>query len=102
MQNGQDGDITFHFNPRLETENDCNIIVCNSCVGGWGEEVRFEEFFPFNNGEATDVLIRCEQEEWVVYANGQRIANFLHRIPFTEVDTVKISGEVQVNSFAIQ
>lgn len=48
---GHDSDnIALHFNPRFTQSGDSRVIICNSNLGGWGDEHR-EPCFPFEYGQ---------------------------------------------------
>ncbi|KAJ8368706.1 hypothetical protein SKAU_G00087340 [Synaphobranchus kaupii] len=88
-------DIAFHFNPRVSEE----VVVRNSCMGGsWGQEEMDVNFNPFQEGQYFDISVRCGNQRFKVFVNGQHMCNFFHRFqPFTQIDMLEIDGDVQLS-----
>ncbi|XP_054855929.1 galectin-4 [Eublepharis macularius] len=85
-------DIVLHINPRMNE----NCVVRNSFLnGGWGREERELPFNPFQPGQYFDLSIRCGNERFKVFANGQPVFNYSHRFRnFQQIDTLDIDGDV--------
>ncbi|XP_072823227.1 galectin-4 isoform X1 [Vicugna pacos] len=119
---GSSGDLALHINPRL-TEG---VVVRNSRLkGSWGPEERKLSYNPFGPGQFFDVSlrslsllpskasvlalascpplslqlsIRCGMDRFKVYANGQHLFDFSHRLStFQTVDMVEIQGDVTLS-----
>ncbi|XP_075849487.1 galectin-4 isoform X1 [Microcebus murinus] len=92
---GPSGDIALHVNPRVAEGN----VVRNSFLkGSWGSEERNISYNPFSPGQFFDLSIRCGQDRFKVYANGQHLFDFSHRLSaFQNVDTVEIEGDVTLS-----
>lgn len=117
------GDLALHINPRL-TEG---LVVRNSCLNGsWGSEDRKLSYNPFSPGQFFDVSlgspshppslqslcpgpglkpalslqlsIRCGTDRFKVYANGQHLFDFSHRLSALQnVDMLEIKGDVTLS-----
>ncbi|KAJ8280295.1 hypothetical protein GJAV_G00052870 [Gymnothorax javanicus] len=89
------GDIAFLLNPRI-TEA---VVVRNSCLGGsWGEEERDSDYNPFERDAQFEMLIRCGNNKFSVFVNGQLLCYFTHRHqPVTDINKVEIAGDVQLS-----
>uniref|UniRef100_A0A8D3BF58 Galectin n=1 Tax=Scophthalmus maximus TaxID=52904 RepID=A0A8D3BF58_SCOMX len=103
-------DIVFHMNPRVRE----GIVVRNSRIGNeWGQEERELSSSPFMEGQYFDVSsvyrslgifsppdmsIRCGNQRFKVFVNGQQLFDFCHRFQsFNEIDKVEIDGNVQIS-----
>ncbi|XP_031429551.1 galectin-4 [Clupea harengus] len=88
-------DVAFHLNVRLQE----GIVVRNSQIGGdWGQEERELSFNPFQEGQYFDISIRCGNQRFKVFVNGQHMCNFFHRVqPFTQIDLLEIEGDAQLS-----
>lgn len=116
-------DVAFHMNPRVRE----GIVVRNSMIGGnWGQEERELSMNPFMEGQYFDVSsihifidlgvcivstgldffsvflsqmsIRCGNQRFKVFVNGQQLFEFFHRLQsFNEVDMLEIEGDVQIS-----
>ncbi|XP_064237411.1 galectin-4 [Aotus nancymaae] len=92
---GSSGDIALHINPRMGDRT----VVRNSLVkGSWGSEERNISHNPFGPGQFFDLSIRCGLDRFKVFANGQHLFDFTHRISaFQRVDTVEVLGDVTLS-----
>ncbi|XP_072308937.1 galectin-4-like isoform X2 [Eucyclogobius newberryi] len=88
-------DIAFHMNPRLRD----GLVIRNSQIGGsWGNEERELNFNPFAEGQYFDMSIRCGNQRFKVFVNGQHLFDFFHRMQsFNEIDQLEIEGDVQIS-----
>ncbi|XP_068934697.1 galectin-4 isoform X2 [Petaurus breviceps papuanus] len=91
----QSQEVALHINPRMPE----GAVVRNSFMGGkWGQEERSISFNPFTRGQYFDLSIRCGHDRFKVFANGQHIFDFAHRLSaFNRVDTVEIKGDVSLS-----
>ncbi|XP_074045120.1 galectin-9-like [Macrotis lagotis] len=96
FQHGLDGNnIAFHFSPRLENGG---YVVCNTKKNGsWGPEERKMQM-PFRRGVPFEIRFLVLSTAFKVIVNGNPFFQYQHRLPFQEVDTISIQGEVQVSS----
>ncbi|XP_034024487.1 galectin-4-like isoform X2 [Thalassophryne amazonica] len=84
----------LHINPRLRQ----GIVVRNSMIdGSWGQEERELMNNPFMEGQYFDMSIRCGNQRFKVFVNGQHLFDFFHRLPFTQIDMLEIDGDVQIS-----
>ncbi|XP_053461391.1 galectin-4 isoform X1 [Nycticebus coucang] len=92
---GSSGDIALHINPRMGE----GAVVRNSFLNGsWGSEERKIPINPFGPGQFFDLSIRCGVDRFKVYANGQHLFDFSHRLSaFQRVDMVEIQGDVTLS-----
>jgi len=87
-------DIAFHMNPRVRE----GVVVRNSQIEqNWGAEERELSYNPFAEGQYFDMSIRCGNQRYKVFINGQPLLEFYHRIPFDQVDMLEIAGDVQIS-----
>ncbi|KAJ6663867.1 hypothetical protein lerEdw1_009948 [Lerista edwardsae] len=85
-------DTVLHINPRLNER----AVVRNSFLGGrWGPEEREVSFNPFEAGQYFDLSIRCGNQRFKVFANGQPFFDYNHRFHnFQQIDRLEIEGDV--------
>uniref|UniRef100_A0A670YXE8 Galectin n=1 Tax=Pseudonaja textilis TaxID=8673 RepID=A0A670YXE8_PSETE len=84
-------DVAFHFNVRFDE----NCIVCNSHEkGSWQQEERKHDMV-FRRGHPFEI-------RYLVLVDGKLYLEFKHRIPLSRVDTIGISGELDVISISFQ
>ncbi|KAM4590283.1 galectin-4-like [Fundulus diaphanus] len=87
-------DIAFHMNPRVKER----VVVRNNREGGkWGKEDRELSLSPFMEGQYFDMSIRCGNQRFKVFVNGQHLFDFFHRVSFSEIDKLEIEGDVQIS-----
>uniref|UniRef100_UPI000D2F9AAB galectin-4-like n=1 Tax=Maylandia zebra TaxID=106582 RepID=UPI000D2F9AAB len=66
-------DVAFHIHPRFRE----GIVVRNSMIGGnWGQEEREMSMNPFMEGQYFDMSIRCGNQRFKVFVNGQHLFDF--------------------------
>ncbi|XP_061575868.1 galectin-4-like isoform X2 [Cololabis saira] len=88
------GDIALHMNPRVKER----AVVRNSLTDGrWGTEERQLSTNPFMEGLYFDMSVRCGNQRFKVFVNGQHLFDFVHRMSFSEIDTLEIRGDVQIS-----
>ncbi|XP_042295046.1 galectin-4-like isoform X2 [Sceloporus undulatus] len=85
-------EVVLHINPRMDERT----VVRNSFLGGrWGTEERELSFNPFQRGQYFDLSIRCGNQRFKVFANGQPLFNYNHRFHnFQHINTLEIDGDV--------
>ncbi|XP_053864222.1 galectin-9-like [Malaclemys terrapin pileata] len=91
-------DIGFHFNPRFE---EGGYVVCNTFESQkWGREERKYEM-PFFKGYPFEIRVLVKDDSFLVAVNGNPFVQYKHRIPFSRVNYLSVSGgaEVEIISF---
>ncbi|XP_031983377.1 galectin-4 [Corvus moneduloides] len=94
LRAGPGGDVVLHLNPRMD---EGGAVVRNAFLGGcWGEEERdISCCHPFQRGRYFDLSIRCGNHRFKVFAEGQPLLEFRHRVPCgPHVDVLEIEGDV--------
>nr|XP_028597906.1 galectin-4 [Podarcis muralis] len=88
-------DTVLHINPRMNER----AVVRNSFLNGqWGREERELSVNPFQAGQYFDLSIRCGNQRFKVFANGQPLFNYNHRYQnFQRIDTLEIDGDVELS-----
>uniref|UniRef100_A0ABM5EN37 Galectin n=1 Tax=Pogona vitticeps TaxID=103695 RepID=A0ABM5EN37_9SAUR len=91
-------DIAFHFNPRFNER----CVVSNSFErGSWQREERKQDL-PFRKGHPFEIRILVNSSSFMVAVDGKHYLEFKHRIPLNRVDTIGISGGLEVASISFQ
>ncbi|XP_072885519.1 galectin-9-like isoform X3 [Hemitrygon akajei] len=91
-------DVAFHFNIRYdESAVVCNTLECER----WGSEERKQQV-PINAGTYFELIFNTQYHGFQVSVNGQHFLQYNHRLPMTRVDTLKISGDVHVNTITFK
>lgn len=91
-------DIAFHFNPRFGE----SCVVCNTLqYETWGSEERKYEM-PFKFGQRFEILFLAQTTSFMVAVNGVHFLEYKHRIPLSRVDTIGVSGEIQLSVISFQ
>ncbi|XP_062857797.1 galectin-8 [Trichomycterus rosablanca] len=87
-------DIAFHFNPRFTK----NQIVCNTLQREyWGrEEIHY--VMPLRKGAGFEIIVLVEKDMYKVAINGAHVLEYKHRIDLAKVDTLTVSGKVQIQA----
>ncbi|XP_054857377.1 galectin-9 isoform X2 [Eublepharis macularius] len=92
-------DIAFHFNPRFD-DGDC--VVWNSFErGSWQHEER-QYTMPFHKGRPFEIRFLVQSSSFMVAVNGKHYLEFKHRVPISRVDTIGVSGDLEVASISFQ
>uniref|UniRef100_A0A8C4RBC6 Galectin n=1 Tax=Erpetoichthys calabaricus TaxID=27687 RepID=A0A8C4RBC6_ERPCA len=90
-------DIALHINPRFDL---WDKVVFNAFQGGnWMSEEKAR--MPFRKGDEFEMVIIVNQEGYQVNVNGQNFYFFQHRLPFEQVDTLEIGGDVVIQTINI-
>ncbi|XP_055002395.1 galectin-4-like [Sorex araneus] len=88
---GTTEDIALHINPRM----DGKAVVRNSFLkGAWGPEERSISYNPFAPGQYFDLSIHASTDNLKVFANGQHIFDYKHRVSAALADILEISSDV--------
>ncbi|CAL8316485.1 unnamed protein product [Merluccius merluccius] len=91
-------DIAFHFNPRFK-KKPLNI-VCNTLQKEcWGRE-EVHQKMPFSLGKMFEIIILVQKDMFKVAVNGNHLLEYNQRLDLDQVDTLGISGKVQVQAIA--
>ncbi|XP_045842266.1 galectin-9 isoform X3 [Meles meles] len=94
-----ENDIAFHFNPRFE---EGGYVVCNTKQNGtWGPEER-KMHMPFQMGHPFELCFLVDSEDFKVTVNGSHFVQYSHRVPFHRVDTLSVTGAVQLSFISFQ
>ncbi|KAM4040909.1 galectin-8 isoform 2-T2 [Anomaloglossus baeobatrachus] len=88
-------DVGFHFNPRFKGSG---VLVCNTLLNeSWGSEERTYKM-PFKKGQRFEAVFFVLQNKFQVAANGKHLLIYKHRVNLKKIDTLSISGMVQINT----
>ncbi|XP_036053351.1 galectin-9 [Onychomys torridus] len=100
FQTGFSGnDIAFHFNPRFE---DGGYVVCNTKQKGhWGPEERKMQM-PFQKEVPFELCFLVQRSEFQVMVNKNFFVQYPHRVPYQLVDTIAVSGALQLSFITFQ
>lgn len=85
-----DGDtVGVHFNPR----QDEGTVVLNSKVGGWQNEERDQEWFPFERGQFFDVMFIAWDGRFMIYSNERFFTSYDFRVQPEDIYYLEINGD---------
>nr|XP_055030209.1 galectin-4-like [Misgurnus anguillicaudatus] len=87
---GENDDIAFHFNPRLNAK-----VVLNTFRKKWETE-EHAPTNPFKKGQAFDLYIFFTPHGYMVHMNGQELCTYKHRMPLDKVNTLSIKADITV------
>ncbi|XP_058531963.1 galectin-9 isoform X1 [Ochotona princeps] len=88
-----ENNIAFHFNPRFEQGG---YVVCNTKQNGqWGTEER-KMSMPFQKGVPFELCLLVQSSHFTVTVNGNFFVQYPHRVPFTSVNAISVTGSVQL------
>ncbi|KAI4566198.1 hypothetical protein MJG53_014875 [Ovis ammon polii x Ovis aries] len=91
--------IAFHFNPRFE---EGGYVVCNTRqLGNWGPEERKIQM-PFQKGNLFEICFQVDSSSFKVTVNRSIFQDYVHRVPFDQVNAISISGCVHVSYITFQ
>ncbi|XP_041035253.1 galectin-9-like [Carcharodon carcharias] len=91
-------DVAFHFNLRYDE----GTVVCNTLEHEcWGCEERKPQL-PISCGSYFELIFNVRSYCFQVSVNGQHFIEYNHRLPYTRVDTLKVSGDVHVNAITFR
>ncbi|XP_014645302.1 PREDICTED: galectin-9-like [Ceratotherium simum simum] len=94
-----DNDIAFHFNPRFK---EGGYMVCNTKQQGrWGQEER-KTHLPLQRGSPFELSFLVRRWHFQVTVNRSLFVQYSHRVPFHRVDTLSVTGIVQLSSISFQ
>ncbi|KAE8286476.1 Galectin-8 [Larimichthys crocea] len=91
-------DVAFHFNPRFK-RSPC--VVCNTLRDErWGrEEILYQ--LPLAAGAPFEIIVLVLEDKFKVAVNGAHLLEYKHRVELERVDTLSISGKVQVEAIGV-
>ncbi|XP_019751803.1 galectin-8 [Hippocampus comes] len=90
-------DVIFHLNPRMKKGQ----VVCNTLQAGrWGREEILQRM-PFTRGAPFELLLLALSDCFKVAVNGAHVLDYKHRLALERVDTLAVSGKVQVDVVAV-
>lgn len=88
-------DVAFHFNPRFKGSG---VIVCNTLQNEtWDWEEKTYEM-PFKKGKPFEVIFLILHNKFQVSSNGKHLLTYKHRINLERIDTLCISGMVEIRT----
>ncbi|ESO86172.1 hypothetical protein LOTGIDRAFT_129554, partial [Lottia gigantea] len=96
-------DKALHFDVRFNYGDSRNVCVRTHCQNGnYGPEERQHSFFPFMPNASFDLLILVEPSCYKIAVNNQHFIEFHHRIPYQNVTTLNIEGDVRLTQVRFQ
>ncbi|KAA0708897.1 Galectin-8 [Triplophysa tibetana] len=90
-------DVAFHLNPRFKSTPH---IVCNTLKQECWEKEELHYQMPFKHNEAFEIIILVEEDLFKVAVNGSHLLVYKHRLEFKKIDTLSISGKVEIRAIA--
>ncbi|XP_044124868.1 galectin-4-like [Bufo gargarizans] len=93
LLNSRTRNIHLHINPRFRE----GAIVRNTkTIGNWGPEERQMSYMPFYPGQSFQLEIRNEGGAFGIYSSGTKLFNYVHRLPFNQIDMIEVGGNVNL------
>ncbi|CAF89524.1 unnamed protein product [Tetraodon nigroviridis] len=91
-------DVAFHFNPRFG-RSPC--VVCNTLQKQrWGRE-EVSPCNPFTAGSTFEIIVLVQRDSFKVAVDGMHLLQYNHRVALQQVNTLGISGSVQVSAVGV-
>uniref|UniRef100_A0AC11CL32 Uncharacterized protein n=1 Tax=Ovis aries TaxID=9940 RepID=A0AC11CL32_SHEEP len=91
--------IAFHFNPRFDGGG---YVVCNTRQqGNWGLEEKKMQM-PFQKGSEFEICFDVDRSSFKVTVNGSLFLDYVHRVPFNQVNAISICGCMHVSYISFQ
>lgn len=88
--------IALHVNARVNQK----CVVRNTQSGAWGPEEKSGPM-PFAKGQAFEVVIAVEDTQYQIAVNGQHAFTYRHRVPYKDVRSLAVSGDVTIQRIVI-
>ncbi|XP_076871826.1 beta-galactoside-binding lectin-like [Brachyhypopomus gauderio] len=99
---GHNMDCTaLHFNPRFKYNKDRKIIVCNSNLGGWGDEQKEQEF-PFQHDSDFTVVFNFNNDQFFIKLPNGNMIDFPNRSGDDKFQHLHVDGDVKIHSIKIK
>ncbi|XP_071025302.1 galectin-9-like [Oncorhynchus clarkii lewisi] len=80
-------DVALHFNPRYDESK--HHVACNTMLSSKWAQRSVNIIYPLVNRDTYSVIV-----------NGAHFMEYLHRMSITQVDTIFVSGDVEIESIA--
>lgn len=94
--------IALHLNPRFLYGSSAPYVVMNCWTNGcWGHEERHGGHLSWMPGRDFLLTIRCEHEVYTIWLGDYMICEFKHRVESSNIDTLKISGDIVLYQLAM-
>jgi len=88
----EDGEtVGVHFNPRQDQET---VVLNTKCDGGWGEEERDQDWFPFQRGQFFDLTFVASDQRLMIYVNDRYFTQYAFRCSSDDIRFLTIDGDV--------
>uniref|UniRef100_A0A673JHD4 Galectin n=1 Tax=Sinocyclocheilus rhinocerous TaxID=307959 RepID=A0A673JHD4_9TELE len=104
-----DADIALHINPRYENDS-AHVMYSTYKNGTWGSEQSTPDS-PFVKDKLFAIEILVTKEVYKVYAlfaevksyaNGKHVMDYEHRIPITQVHTISVDQNIELEFIGYQ
>ena len=79
------------------------VVVRNSLTfGQWGHEEKHGPVFPFIAGQAFEILIMAEPNQYKIAINSQHFTEFNCRMPLERVSYLSADGDITINMITFE
>ncbi|XP_016416473.1 galectin-5-like [Sinocyclocheilus rhinocerous] len=95
-----DADIALHINPRYENDS-AHVMYSTYKNGTWGSEQSTPDS-PFVKDKLFAIEILVTKEVYKVSANGKHVMDYEHRIPITQVHTISVDQNIELEFIGYQ
>uniref|UniRef100_A0A673JHR3 Galectin n=1 Tax=Sinocyclocheilus rhinocerous TaxID=307959 RepID=A0A673JHR3_9TELE len=90
-----DADIALHINPRYENDS-AHVMYSTYKNGTWGSEQSTPDS-PFNgNNDCFLLFCLLYNGSTLISANGKHVMDYEHRIPITQVHTISVDQNIEL------